>query len=87
MTILKSFITPGKTLEEVLEYYSANPDLAPTAANPKKIEIKTEMRGADLVSTEVWDCTEEEHDSNSWGDIPAQVVTDLGTYSTTDHIE
>ena len=87
MTILKSYITPGKTLAEAVEYFEANPEYAPTANNPAKIDVRTEMRGDDLVTTEVWDCTEEEHDSNGWGDIPAQVVEELGCYSTTDHIE
>lgn len=88
MAIFKSYITPGKTLAEVNAYFDANPEKAPSLSNEKRIYFKSEEKeNGDLHQTEVWNCTEEEHESNGWGVIPADVVDALGCYATSDHLE
>ena len=88
MAIFKTYITPGKTLDEVTAYYEANPEYTPASTNPKRIYIKSvELENGDLKETEVWDCTEEEHESNGWGVIPTACKDALGVYASPDHLE
>ena len=80
MAIFKTYITPGKTLDEVTAFYEANPEYSPASTNPKRIWIKSvEQENGDLHETEVWDCTEEEHESNGWGFIPKECVEVITT--------
>ena len=88
MAIFKSYITPDTTVEEMVAYFDANPDLAPTSDNPKKLLVKAVQTAEGHVhTTEVWDCTDEEHDSNGWGVIPQTLQDEKGIYATPDHLE
>ena len=40
MAIFKSYITPSMTTVDLVAYFDANPEMAPTSANPKKLMIK-----------------------------------------------
>lgn len=87
MTILKTFVTPGKTVEEVQAWFVANPGMAPDPADrPARIAVIRKTIDGNSVVTEEWDCTEEEYDSNNWGEIPEKVATELGMYTSTDHL-
>ena len=54
----------------------------------KKLLIKAVQTAEGHVhTTEVWDCTDEEHDSNGWGVIPQALQDEKGIYATPDHLE
>ena len=68
--------------------YCSNGVMVPASTNPKRIYIKSvELENGDLKETEVWDCTEEEHESNGWGVIPTACKDALGVYASPDHLE
>ncbi len=88
MAIFKSYITPNMTTVDLVAYFDANPEMAPTSANPKKLMIKAvDLEDGSVHTTEVWDCTEEEHESNGWGVIPSDLVDAIGVYATPNHLE
>ena len=88
MAILKSYKCDTGTMAEGIQWFEDNPQYAPGVTNEKRIKQKfVDLDGGGWMSTEVWDCTEEEHESNGWGVSPQAVKDALGMYQTTDHLD